>query len=67
LDTVEDPRLGPLPHGWWRENYERLVGDPEIFQKFRNIDTGEVVNYDPRLSPETLELAGVALQAFKLV
>ncbi|KAM0215037.1 hypothetical protein ACHAQD_008544 [Fusarium lateritium] len=64
--TMDDPRL-PLPLNWERTTYERLPEDPALFQKFRNVETGEVINYDPRLTPEALEARGVKLQAFKLI
>ncbi|KAM0342381.1 hypothetical protein ACHAPU_009568 [Fusarium lateritium] len=65
-ETIEDPRL-PLPPNWERAPYERLPDDPALFQKFRNAETGEVINHDPRLIPEALESRGVKLQPFTLV
>lgn len=65
-ETMDDPRL-PLPPGWERTTYDRLPEDPAIFQKFRNLETGEVINYDPRLTPEELEACGVKVQTFKLI
>jgi hypothetical protein len=65
-ETMDDPRL-PLPPNWEQTTYERLPEDPALFQKFRNVITGEVINYDPRLTPEALEVRGVELQTFKLV
>jgi hypothetical protein len=65
-ETLNDPRLKPLPWNWERATYERLADDPAIFERFRNVETGELVNYDPRLFPEALEARGVELQSFRL-
>lgn len=43
-ETLEDARLGPLPGEWVRASGERSAGDPEIFQKFCNTRSGELVN-----------------------
>jgi hypothetical protein len=66
-ETLNDPRLGPLPSDWERATYERSVDDPAIFERFKNRITGELVNYDPRLSPERLQARGIELQSFRLV
>ncbi|KAL8282637.1 hypothetical protein RB600_005876 [Gaeumannomyces tritici] len=50
------------------EEEEEEADDPEMFDYFRNRDTGEVVNSDPRMMPEALEARGVSgLQRFALV
>ncbi|KAL2023614.1 hypothetical protein VTK56DRAFT_1771 [Thermocarpiscus australiensis] len=67
LETLEDPRLGNLPPGWERVPYQKLDDDPDILERFRNMETGEVVNSDPRLSPHALAARGVKLQSFRLV
>ncbi|KAI3326744.1 HET-domain-containing protein [Xylariaceae sp. AK1471] len=67
VETLEDPRLDPLAPSWVRAPYERLPGDPAIFEKFTNLETGEMINYDPRLSPDALEARGIELEMFKLV
>ncbi|TVY82211.1 Heterokaryon incompatibility protein 6 OR allele [Lachnellula suecica] len=66
-ETLEDPRLEPLPWNWERATYGRRAEDPAIFERFRNLETDEVVNYDPRLSPTALEARGVKLQSFRLI
>jgi len=40
---------------------------PSDYNFFRNKDTGELINYDPRLEPENLEKRGVKLERFSLV
>jgi hypothetical protein len=66
-EVLDDPRLEPLPSNWERATYERCADDPAIFERFRNLETGELVNYDPRLSPKALEARVVELQSFKLI
>jgi len=63
--TEDDPRLEPL-RGWERLETDRTGDDPEIFQKFKNLSTGEIINFDPRMSPDELKSRGVALRAFQL-
>lgn len=65
-DTPEDPRLDPLPSEWERVAYKRSPDDPAIFERFRNVVTGETINSDPRLSPMALEARGVNLKTFQL-
>lgn len=61
--TSEDPRLGPLPAGWRKENADREA--PEW--RFVNDITGEDTWSDPRLTPEALKKRGVNIQVFDLV
>jgi hypothetical protein len=66
--TTDDPRLGPLPYeNWDRAVYERRTDDPAIFERFVHLETGETINYDPRMSPEALKARSVELQTFKIV
>lgn len=58
-------RLGLL-QGWERLDADRTVDDPEIFQKFRNLSAGEVINYDPRMSLDALKLRGLVTSTFCL-
>lgn len=46
--TVEDPRLGPLPGSW-----ERMPAEDSV--RFRNRDTKEIYNGDPRFLPSFLQ------------
>ncbi|KAK4449010.1 heterokaryon incompatibility protein-domain-containing protein [Podospora aff. communis PSN243] len=66
VETDEDPRLPPLER-WARLDVDRTGDDPEVFQKFRNTSTGEVVNFDPRMGADKMRCRGVALRAFQLV
>ncbi|KAK0654182.1 heterokaryon incompatibility protein-domain-containing protein [Cercophora samala] len=63
----DDPRLDPLPSEWERVSNDRTLDDPDYFDRFRNKTTGEVVNFDPRMSVEALRQRGVALTTFALV
>ena len=65
--TVEDPRLGPLDPHWQRVDLEITADDPQHVDFFRNIQTGEVINYDPRLSKTALEQRGVQLRNITLI
>ena len=65
--TVEDPRLGTLEQHWERVEREMTADDPEHVDFFRNNDTGEEINYDPRLSRPALEHRGVKLQTITFV
>jgi hypothetical protein len=63
--TEEDPRLCPL-QGWERLHSDRTADDPEIFQAFRNLSTGDIINSDPRMSEDALRSKGVPLLTFPL-
>ncbi|CAN8101822.1 unnamed protein product [Discula destructiva] len=64
--TEEDPRLTASP-SW--ERCERVLDrdDPTIYDFFKNTETGEIINYDPRLEPEALDARGVNLTWFALI
>lgn len=64
--TEQDPRLGPLA-GWERDRSERTADDPAVYQRFKRIGSDEVVNYDPRMSPDALRARGVSLTTFEIV
>ncbi|KAI1768943.1 heterokaryon incompatibility protein-domain-containing protein [Hypoxylon sp. FL1150] len=63
----DDPRLGRVPQGWERLPMERTREDPRNFVRFLNKETGEVVNWDPRLAPDVLVARGVKLEKFRLI
>lgn len=64
----DDPRLGPLPEEWEAIHHgERTSEDPRVMRRFRNRQTGELVNSDPRMEPEFLRGRGVQLRAFTLI
>ncbi|OTA62266.1 HET-domain-containing protein [Hypoxylon sp. EC38] len=67
--STEDPRLEqiPIPPEWEPIEWERTRADPLNCKKFRNRDTGEVINSDPRLFPEALEARGVPLRTITLI
>jgi hypothetical protein len=65
--TDESRWLGPLSSEWERVPAVRAPEDPILFTRFRNKDTGELVNWDPRLLPEALEARGVKLRKFELI
>jgi hypothetical protein len=45
----------------------RTPEDPILLTRFRNKDTGELVNWDPRLLPEALEARSVKPRKFELI
>lgn len=68
---AEDPRLEPHPD-WARVELKDLGrdlngDDPEFCSFFRHNITGELIDYDPRMSPEALKARGVQLTNFALV
>lgn len=64
--TIEDPRLGSID-GWRRVEKQLERDDPTIFDFWENLETKEIVNYDPRLEPGELEKRGARLEWFDLV
>lgn len=65
--TVEDPRLGALPRQWKRVDRETTADDPEQCEFFENTETGDIINYDPRMSVSVLKERGVGLEKVRLV
>jgi hypothetical protein len=62
-----DPRLGDLPDEWEPVEKEDEARLPYIVQHYRNKNTGEIINSDPRLAPEALRARGVKLETLTLV
>ena len=56
---VEDPRLGPLPAGWYLCDHAITV--------YANDETGEATEFDSRMTPEALTARGVDVKEFQLV
>ena len=67
LLTDEDPRLGPLEQWTRMPNPPRTASDPVLLQCFKHNETGEMINYDPRMHPEALMTRGLVLDTFCLV
>ncbi|CAO2653288.1 Nn.00g026990.m01.CDS01 [Neocucurbitaria sp. VM-36] len=65
--SEEDPRLGKLPYDWEKFDRGWEYGDPENAQWYRNTTTGEIINSDPRMSPEALEARGAKVQTITLI
>jgi hypothetical protein len=64
--TKNDPRLEPLLE-WERTEKEVDGDDPTLYDFFQHKDTGQVINYDPRLEPDKLETTGIQLTWFSLI
>lgn len=64
-----DPRLGrvPVPDEWEPVAWTRKDIDPGICCRFRNKATGELINYDPRMTGKALKERGVDIQEVILV
>jgi hypothetical protein len=69
ITTRDDPRLVsvPIPAEWESMDFEWTPADPLYCRKFRNTNTGEVINSDPRLFPEALIEPGFTLKTITLV
>lgn len=60
-----DPRLGELPAGWKKEEYD---DERRFFSWFVNERTGQrLTDADPRMTPEALKERGVDLKVFELI
>ncbi|KAI1429762.1 HET-domain-containing protein [Xylaria sp. FL1777] len=64
-----DPRLDsiPIPAEWEPMEFEWTRSDPDYCRKFRNKNTGEIINSDPRLFPEALLERGIPLRTITLI
>ena len=59
----EDPRLGPLPAGWYITDHK----EKNACNLYANDETGERTWFDPRMTPEALTARGVEMREFQLV
>ncbi|KAI9157973.1 Heterokaryon incompatibility protein [Paramyrothecium foliicola] len=69
-ESDQDPRMANLPDDIEvvpRKQFERTADDPTTFQLYRNKATGATTKSDPRLTPDALTNAGVAIRRFTLV
>lgn len=64
---VDDPRLPKLPAHWQRIPHEVTPDDPQSIHFFENVDTGEVINHDPRMTAEALKDRGIRLETTALI
>ncbi|KAK3688863.1 heterokaryon incompatibility protein-domain-containing protein [Podospora appendiculata] len=63
-ETLNDPRLGAF-RGWDDpQGAFRRGDDPYMCARFRDNETGEIANYDPRITPEALRARGVDVESF---
>lgn len=62
-----DPRLGDLPAEWEKLEVRRTRDDPLNVVRYRNKESGEIINSDPRLFPDALRARGVALETYRLI
>lgn len=60
-------KINTLPAEWEEFERERNQDDPPIVRSFRNKETGDMVGFDPRMTPECLKQKGVKLEVFRLV
>jgi len=70
VEQNEDPRLDDDDDlGEWKrvDNHELEADNPMVYDCFKNMRTGEVMNSDPRMLPDALRARGVKLTEFTLV
>ena len=60
---IEDPRLEPLPAGWYISDHE----EEDAWNIYANDETVERTKSDPRMTPEALTARGVEMREFRLV
>ncbi len=65
--TAEDPRLTSFECDWERIDHKPDANDLELYDYFKHKETGEIMNSDPRMLPETLEAHGIKLTTFCLI
>ncbi|KAI2628488.1 heterokaryon incompatibility protein-domain-containing protein [Hypoxylon sp. NC1633] len=63
IETLHDPRLGPLPRGW----KEKKFSDGSLGWISDDYDHTDLINFDPRLEVDALKARGVLFQQITLV
>ncbi|KAK2763903.1 hypothetical protein FQN54_009522 [Arachnomyces sp. PD_36] len=67
-EAEEDPRLPPLPKTWRHIKRDPTNEDPwDFVADYENIESGEILNSDPRMLSEALVRNGVKLEWLRLV
>lgn len=67
-EVEEDPRLPPLPSPWRRIERDATSEDPwDFVADYENVESGEMLNSDPRMLPGALVENGVKLEWLRLV
>ncbi|EME89157.1 uncharacterized protein MYCFIDRAFT_86238 [Pseudocercospora fijiensis CIRAD86] len=66
-EYLDDPRLGPLPRVWRRSEIQITADDPIHVDYFENSETGEIINYDPRMSADAFKQRATKLETIRLV
>ncbi|KAN0117738.1 HET domain containing protein [Hyaloscypha variabilis] len=69
LECYSDPRLIEIPftQGWEPLKGVQTNDDPIICTSFRHRESGEVINYDPRLTPEALKCRGISIKTLTII
>jgi len=69
LECYSDPRLIDIPftQGWEPLKGVNTNDDPIICTNFRHRESGEVINYDPRLTPEALKSRGISIKSLTII
>ena len=64
----DDPRTKeiPMPPGWVQMPRKPNTDDPEYTWPARNVNTGKIINSDPRLFPEALAERGIPVKTITL-
>lgn len=65
-ETMEDPRLGPLPPAWAMVACDGEEANPDTIT-YVNQESGEISIGDPRLSPEWLRRRGISVESFVII
>ncbi|KAL8942667.1 MAG: hypothetical protein Q9216_001521 [Gyalolechia sp. 2 TL-2023] len=60
---IEDPRLGPLPEGWFVQEHSMQ----HLFTRYGDSTRGFASIFDPRMMSTALRRRGIELKEFKLV
>ena len=60
---IEDPRLGPLPAGWYISDHKKK----DAYNRYANDETRERSWSDPRMRPEALKARGTDVREYRLV
>ncbi|KPI34983.1 uncharacterized protein AB675_11923 [Cyphellophora attinorum] len=65
--TRQDPRLPEMPPEWNRLKRDRVQDDPFFHQDYQNRDSGEIINFDPRVGVAALTSRGEPASAADMI
>lgn len=67
VSTETDPRLPPLPSRFQKREFIRNTDDPIVAECFEDLQTGDLIKHDPRMTSNALRGRGCNIISFSII